>query len=79
MSANVTQLQRTAFSTSRLLDFFSKKELVSQTGHQVGDWPLVILKELMDNALDACEEADPSPVIAVTVDKNGIEIEDNGL
>ena len=49
-------LNRTTFRTSRLLDFASEKELIAQTGHQ-RTWPLVILKELVDNALDACEEA----------------------
>ena len=40
---------RTTFQTSRLLDFCSEKELTAQTGHDPNDWPLVILKELMDN------------------------------
>jgi DNA topoisomerase VI subunit B len=74
----VQQLQRETFRTSRLLDFFSEKELVAQTGHQVADWPLVILKELIDNALDACEEVGIAPVISVTVDEHGIEVTDNG-
>ncbi len=52
-------LQRESFRTSRLLDFFSEKELAAQIGHQVADWPLVIGKELIDNSLDACEEASP--------------------
>jgi hypothetical protein len=54
-------LQRTTFRTSRLLDFFSEKELVAQTGHYVSDWPLVVVKELIDNALDACEETGVAP------------------
>ena len=72
------QLQRATFSTSRLLDFASVKELTAQTGHDVDEWPLVILKELLDNALDAAEEAGIAPDIAVTVDENGITIRDNG-
>jgi DNA topoisomerase VI subunit B len=52
-----TALSRTTFSTSRLLEFCSQKELTAQTGHEPNDWPLVILKELIDNALDAAEEA----------------------
>ena len=52
-----TKLHRTAFRTSRLLDFCSRKELIAQTGHQPDDWPLVVLKELIDNALDAGLEA----------------------
>ncbi len=50
-------LARVTLSTSRLLDFCNRKELIAQTGHQPDAWPLVILKELIDNALDACEEA----------------------
>jgi DNA topoisomerase VI subunit B len=50
-------LTRTTFRTSRLLDFLSREELVAQTGHRQEDWLLVVLKELTDNSLDACEEA----------------------
>jgi hypothetical protein len=69
---------RTTFITSREMDFFSEKELVTQTGHSVDDWPLVIAKELIDNALDACEESDIPPVIDVTADECGISVRDNG-
>lgn len=65
--------------TSRLLDFASRKELTAQTGHGPRDWPLVILKELVDNSLDACEEAGIAPQIAVTVNKDGIAVADNAL
>jgi hypothetical protein len=61
------KLERTAFRTSRLLDFASAKELTAQTGHPPEDWPLVVVKELIDNALDACEEAGLAPEIAVRV------------
>jgi plasmid stabilization system protein ParE len=71
-------LQRATFRTSRLLDFASEKELVAQTGHRCQAWPLVILKELVDNAIDACEEAGVAPEIAVTVDNSGIAVADNG-
>jgi DNA topoisomerase VI subunit B len=64
--------------TSRLLDFASEKELVAQTGHKRAEWPLVILKELFDNGLDACEEAGVAPVISVVVDGDGIMLTDNG-
>jgi DNA topoisomerase VI subunit B len=36
-------------------------------------------KELTDNAIDACEEAEIAPVISVTVKRGSIAIEDNGL
>ena len=38
----------------------------------------MILKELVDNAIDAAEEAEIAPVIKVTVDRTGITVEDNG-
>ncbi len=72
------RLDRTTFSTSRLLDFCSRKELIAQTGHQPDAWPLVVLKELVDNALDACEEAGVAPEITVKVDNGGITVIDNG-
>ena len=75
---NRATLQRQTFRTSRLLDFFSEKELVAQTGHTCAIGPLVVVKELIDNALDACEEAGIAPVISVTVDEAGIEVTDNG-
>jgi hypothetical protein len=52
--------------------------LTAQIGHQRDDWPLVILKELVDNAIDACEEAGIAPVVEVTVDADGIAVRDNG-
>jgi hypothetical protein len=72
------KLNRTTFKTSREMDFFSAKELVTQTGHDASEWPLVIVKELVDNALDACEEADVAPVIHVAADASGISVADNG-
>ena len=73
-----TNLQRKHFETSRSIDFLSRKELIAQTGHQVSEWPLVCLKELLDNALDACEESGVAPEIAIVVDEAGISLSDNG-
>lgn len=69
---------RETFRTSRVMDFFNEKELVTQTGHARTEWPLVIVKELIDNALDAGDEADIAPVIEVTADAAGIAVRDNG-
>jgi DNA topoisomerase VI subunit B len=74
----MSTLIRQTFKTSRLAEFCSQKELVNQTGHVVVDWPLVILKELGDNALDGCEEAGIAPKIAITVGADGITVADNG-
>jgi hypothetical protein len=61
------KIERVAFETSRLMEFCTQPELVNQTGHEEDDWPRVIIKELVDNALDACEEDGIAPVIGVTV------------
>ena len=71
-------MTRVAFRVSRLMEFCTKRELQNQTGHSVYDWPLVVLKEVMDNALDACEEAEVAPVISITVRPGSITIQDNG-
>lgn len=71
------KLTRVAFKVSRLMEFCSERELENQTGHAVYEWPLVIAKETMDNALDACEEAEVASDIGVVVDKDTIIIQDN--
>lgn len=77
---SAARLVRTAFKTSRFLDFAGKRELVAQVGHEIDDWPLVILKELVDNSIDSAEEHETAPVIEVEVstDRNEIIIADNG-
>ena len=76
-SKNKHKLIRVAFRVSRLMEFCSKRELENQTSHSVWEWPLVVLKELFDNALDACEEAEVAPVIEVIVGPGFIIIADN--
>ena len=61
-----------------MLDFASERELVKQVGHPVDKSPLVVLKELTDNAIDAAEEAGIAPVIFIEVNKNKIIIDDRG-
>jgi Histidine kinase-, DNA gyrase B-, and HSP90-like ATPase len=78
------KIERVAFTTSRLMEFCTEKELVAHTGHESYEWPRVIVKELVDNGIDACEEAEVAPVIKVTITTGGsgrptrIVIEDNG-
>jgi hypothetical protein len=71
------KLTRVTFTVSRLMEFCTMRELQNQTGHGSYDWPLVVLKELFDNALDACEEAEVAPVIEVIVGPGFITIADN--
>jgi DNA topoisomerase VI subunit B len=73
-----TALQRTAFTTSRLQDYFSESELTQQMGYVPRMWPLVLLKELMDNGLDACEGAGVPPKIVISIEDNGFTVTDNG-
>ena len=71
-------LNRQHFATSRMMEFFAEKELVAQTGHSTEQWPAVVLKEALDNALDGCEDAGTAPVIETIVTANAITIADNG-
>ena len=66
------------FKVSRLMEFCTRRELVNQTGHDVYEWALVVQKELLDNALDAAEEAEIAPVVSIAVNGRSIVIQDNG-
>jgi DNA topoisomerase VI subunit B len=73
-----TQLTRTVFTTSRSLEFFTEKELTMQIGHKREDWPIALLKELIDNALDACENAGIPPVVKIDIEDDRFSVSDNG-
>jgi DNA topoisomerase VI subunit B len=77
-SSDANTFQRQVFTTSRLLEYFSEKELTLQTGHGPDNWPTVVLKELVDNALDACEESRTPPEITVALDSDRLAVTDNG-
>jgi DNA topoisomerase VI subunit B len=78
MTASTAALTRTTFETSRLLEFFTEKELTMQIGHARERWPIALLKELIDNALDACEAASIPPVVDVEVTADAFRVGDNG-
>jgi DNA topoisomerase VI subunit B len=72
--------QPTVFTTDRLLEFTSVAELSKLIGYTPGLWPAVAIKELIDNALDAAEDANIAPTIAIrisTIDHT-IMVSDNG-
>jgi len=74
-------LNRTAFETSRLMEFFSEKELTLQIGLTRDQWAQALLKELLDNSLDACEAAGIAPAIHVQCevgDPDSMSVTDNG-
>src|SRR6516162_2414008 len=72
------RLKRVPFTVSRLTEFCSRKELVNQTGYEFRDWPLVIIKELIDNSLDSAEEVGVAPSILVEISGDVIAVTDNG-
>jgi hypothetical protein len=79
-----TQLQtRTHFSESMHNDFFTVNGLQSSTGQTSRNFGNVVLKELIDNALDACESAGIEPRINVGTELTNDEqmvltVSDNG-
>jgi DNA topoisomerase VI subunit B len=73
-----TLLTRTTFASSRALEFFQDRELTRQMGFDRSQWPIAILKELIDNGLDAAEMAGVAPAIEVRLDEGALTVEDNG-
>jgi DNA topoisomerase VI subunit A len=71
-------MTRAAFTVSRAAEFFSEKELQMQMGASRYYWLPMLLKELIDNALDACEGADTFAEINVTVTDEFVQVQDNG-
>ena len=58
-------LKRDIFHIARSAEYFDKNELQAQTGQPVEAFGEVVLKELIDNALDACESAGIEPVLQI--------------
>jgi DNA topoisomerase VI subunit B len=70
---------RVAFTTSRALEFFTESELTTQIGYRKELWPLVLVKELIDNSIDACETSALSPIeVGVQLEKDSLSVWDNG-
>jgi len=64
-TATAAPLQRTTFEMSRAAEYFTVRELQTLTGQQQQRFVSVILKELLDNAIDAAETAGVAPVLHV--------------
>ncbi|TWU08388.1 ATP-binding protein [Stieleria varia] len=65
-------------SINRTAEFFSESELEKQIGHTRCDWVLAIIKELLDNSMDAIEQTNVPPEIVLNIDSTGITVVDNG-
>jgi DNA topoisomerase VI subunit B len=73
------KLDRQVFTVSREIEYFTESELATQTGYSRSAWwPAVIVKEALDNAIDACEQAGVAPEITVKISDREISITDNG-
>jgi DNA topoisomerase VI subunit B len=66
------------FTTSRLAEFCTRRELERQTGHNVYAWPIYSVKELLDNAIDDAEATEIAPAVEIEVDAHRISVCDNG-
>lgn len=71
-------LERQVFTLSRALEFFSERELTTQIGYDRQWWPIALVKELIDNGLDACENAGAAPELSITVQPDAVAVQDNG-
>src|SRR5690606_2897258 len=71
-------LKRSTFTVSRAQEFFTARELHAQCGLPRLEWPMMIVKELADNGMDACEDAGILPELTIAIDDDVIEVHDNG-
>jgi DNA topoisomerase VI subunit B len=78
----MAKLERTTFEVSRACEYFDARQLSTLTGMPQNQFASVCLKELVDNALDACETAGVAPEIGVgaKIDNDSIRltVSDNG-
>ncbi|MDQ3638768.1 MAG: ATP-binding protein, partial [Actinomycetota bacterium] len=76
------RLERTTFETSRAAEYFDARQLSALTGVPQDEFASVCLKELIDNALDACETAQVASEVGVTVEREDgvlrLSVSDNG-
>jgi len=78
----MAKLDRTTFESSREGEYFDARQLSALTGVPQEQFASVCLKELVDNALDACETAQVAPEVGVEVEREDgvlrLSISDNG-
>lgn len=59
-------------------DYFSEKAIKELTGFDPDSWPLLVTKELIDNALDSVDQASGERTVKVTTSKSGLSVNDSG-
>ena len=62
------KLERMTFETTRAGEYFDARQLSTLTGVPQHEFASVVLKELIDNALDACETGVVAPHVVVEVE-----------
>jgi DNA topoisomerase VI subunit B len=62
--------QQLMLSKVKQSDLFTRDGLEKQTGITASQWNIYCIKELFDNAIDACEIAGISPVIQLSITKD---------
>ena len=67
----IVNSDRAHFQISRSAEYFDVRELQTQTGQPASTLGEVVLKALIDNALDACESAGIDPVIHIGIASRG--------
>lgn len=76
------QLQRQHFNISFASAYFTPEGLQAQTGQEQNQWRHVVLKELLDNALDAAEASGNAPDVQIEFTETAsgltLAISDNG-
>lgn len=79
---NAVLLERTAFEIHRASEYFNSRELQAATGQPDHFFERVVLKELLDNALDAAETVGIPPRVGIAVEHDTdyltLSVEDNG-
>ena len=76
------KLDRQTFEVSRQAEYLDPRELQTMTGQPRARFPDVVLKELLDNALDAAETEGVPPRLSVVLRRRGrlmiVAVRDNG-
>jgi DNA topoisomerase VI subunit B len=75
-----TAVARDTMATALSREFFTEAGLSKHLAGEKEDWAEAVLKELIDNALDACENSNPAiaPEIKVVLQQDTLTLADNG-
>src|SRR5262249_24352726 len=78
MSKTSGLAERLTFTTPRGLEYFNEDDLSTLIGCSRAGWPQALVKELIDNSLDACESKRIAPEVSVIRGREFFSVADNG-